>query len=274
MTRTRQVAKAGVVLLALLVLLPMAAAGQDSVADTIIGLFTPTAELENTQELLFGIVLPFLMFFAIIHHLIRESGMLNERSDTIVALAIAAFAVRSTAQIFVDIVREGTASSVGGSDIPIYSELLGLDPIHKAALSLFFGVVVPVFYFHHGSRGTPNARALSTAEILVMPILTAVIWMFLNGFENMVEVYSWGIVFLLGGFLIWTFTKVGVFSGLLVGTIGLYIIGWGFTTLPPGQSTQVLRTLGEGIMNGIAIVVFLIIIFFLAVIVIIFKAAA
>ncbi len=84
-----------VVLLVLLAVMPSVAGAMGP--EEVVDIFTGTGDTESVQELLFVIVLPFLILFSIFLSSLRALGTIQRPADAVIAIVLGLFGVRGVA---------------------------------------------------------------------------------------------------------------------------------------------------------------------------------
>lgn len=226
--------------------------------------------INNPYELMFGVILPFLLVFAIIHYAMTSMWDDSQKEATLIALVLAAFPIPTGAyQVIGDVLKnlgdvitgKKYPPAEGFQGVPVIGNVLsGLEPVvQQAVVSVGFGAILAILIPFVGSRG--EARELKKHEIAGIILLSAVVWMSMqtrgstgaNPTQNMLDVATFGGILLLGAAMLWAALKHGEgIKGWVAGIAGTAIVGWAFVKIPGDQYfPDAMREFGQGILSGL-----------------------
>lgn len=240
-------------------------------------------------ELFFGIVLPFLLVFAIIHYAMTKMwGEDNQKEATLIALVLAMFPIPTGTYQMIgealrklgDVIRGEKLPEEGFEGVPIVEGIMQhASPVEQQAIvAVGIGALLAILIPFVGSKR--EAQELKKHEIAGIILISAVVWMSMqtgesaNPTSNMLNVATFAGILVLGAAMLWAALKHGEgIKGWVAGIVGIAVVGWGLTKLPAGTDKwfpQVATDFGSTILSGLMWVGF--VIFFVIVVLIVVVA--
>lgn len=242
----------------------------------------PGESVDNMYQLLFGIVLPFLLVFAIIHFAMRKMWPDSEKEATLVSVILALFPIPTGAYELIGDILLGISDLMTGREVSMEVAFRGTilenlvaalgEPAARLALALGFGATLALVLSVFGSKG--EQRILRRHEAIAIAILTGSFYVAIGGlaegaggadtaFGTMTTTAGFAVILLVGAALLWTHIKKGGgMSGAVTGFLGLLIVGWAFQRPelagfgPINEFGQLVTQGAMWIVGAIAFIVF------------------
>lgn len=244
--------------------------------------------INGPYQLMFGVILPFLLVFAIIHYAMTNMwGEQNQKEATLISLVLAMFPIPTGAYKGIADILQKIGDVISGKKLPedgfngipvlesIFSSSMPAEQ-QQAIVAVGTGAILALVLTFVGSKG--EARELKKHEIAAIILLSAVVWMSMytgpasNATSNMLNVATFAGILVLGAAMLWAALKHGEgIKGWIAGIAGIGIVGWAFVKIPGDKYfPDAMQEFGNLILSGLmAFAAAIVVIIFVLIIVVV-----